>query len=81
MMDVKIAARETGKLIELTTLPILQEEYGKAHLCWMMDKITGGEVIGEKAHRWLGYLQCAVVIGGGATLEQVKMINKRSKVK
>lgn len=80
-MDVKIAARETDKLIDSTNLPLLNTEYGKDHLHGMVNKIICGEISGEKAHRWLGYLQGAVVVGGGADLEQVKMINKGSKIK
>jgi len=81
MMDVKIAARGIDKLIDLTDLPLLNAEYGKNHLHEMVNKIICEEVSGEKAHRWLGYIQCAVVIGGSATLEQVKQINKGSKIK
>lgn len=81
MIDVKIAAQETNKLIDSTNLSVLNSEYGKNHLHKMVNKIIQEEVLGEKAHRWLGYLQCAVVIGGGASLEQVKKINKESKVK
>lgn len=80
-MDVKIAAQETDKLIDSTNLPLSNAEYGKDHLHEMVSKITCGEVSGEKAHRWLGYLQGVVVVGGGANLEQVKMINKGSKIK
>lgn len=81
MMDVRIAAQETDKLIDATNLPLSNSEYGKNHLHEMVNKIICGEVSGEKAHRWLDYLQGAVVIGGGATLEQIKMINERSKIK
>jgi len=80
MMDARIAAQETDKLIDATNLPLLNSEYGKDHLHEMVNKIICGEVSGEKAHRWLGYLQGAVVIGG-VSLEQVKMINKGSKIK
>jgi len=75
MMDVKIAAQETDKLIDSTNLPLSNAEYGKDHLHEMVNKITCGEISGEQAHRWLGYLQGAVVIGGSATLEQIKLIN------
>ena len=81
MRDAKIAAQETDKLIDATNLPPSNSEYGKDHLHEMVNKIICGEVSGEKAHRWLGYLQGAVVVGGGADLEQVKMINKGSKIK
>jgi len=81
MMDVKVAAQEIDKLIDSTNLPPLNAEYGKDHLHEMVNKIICGEISEERAHRWLGYLQCAIVIGGGASLEQIKMINKGSKIK
>ena len=81
MMDVKIAAQKTGKLIDSTSLPLLNTEYGKDHLHEMVNKIICGEISGEKAHRWLGYLQGVIVVGGGASLEQIKQINKGSKIK
>lgn len=32
----------------------------------------------EKAMRWIGWLQACIVMGGGATLEDMKRINKES---
>ena len=42
------------------------------------DKIESGEVTGEKAHRWLGYLQGVLVATGGTSLEEMKMVNLRA---
>ena len=81
MMDVKTAAQKTGKLIDSTSLPPLNAEYGKDHLHEMVNKIICGEISGEKAHRWLGYLQGVIVVGGVASLEQIKQISKGSKIK
>ena len=46
------------------------------HLYDMIIAIESGEVAGEKAHRWLGWIQGVVCCRGGATLEEMKEINK-----
>lgn len=74
-MDIKIAAKETAKLIDKTDLPNDHPETGKSHLHCMARKIQDGIVEGEKAHRWLGWLQACVCMGQGASLEQLKLIN------
>jgi len=48
------------------------------HLRDMNEKIQSGEVQGEKAHRWLGWIQAAVYAHGCASLEDLKLINKQS---
>ena len=64
------------KLVIQSNLPDEHEEYGKEHLKLMILKIVSGEITGEKAHRWLGWIQGCVCVGGGATLEEMKKINK-----
>lgn len=54
------------------------EPYSHPHLHWMLIALMTEEVTGDKAHRWLGWVQCAIVVGGGATLEQMKAANKRA---
>ena len=49
-----------------------------AHLRWMNDRIQSSEVSGEKAHRWLGWMQAVVYLGGRATIEQLKQVNFES---
>lgn len=46
------------------------------HLLEMITAIESGEVVGEKAHRWLGWIQGVVCCRGGALLEELKEINK-----
>ncbi|HET8688334.1 MAG TPA: hypothetical protein VFM18_17125 [Methanosarcina sp.] len=46
-----------------------------AHLYEMIEAIESGEVSGEKAHRWLGWMQGVVCCRGGATLEEMKAVN------
>ncbi len=64
-------------LILLSELPEYHPEYGKDHLLEMVHKIESGEISGEKAHRWIGWIQGCVCMGKGATLEQMKSINKK----
>lgn len=49
---------------------------GEEHVRDMLAQIAEGWVIGRKAHRWLGWAQCAVVAAGVGTLEDMKAINK-----
>lgn len=51
------------------------DETSIQHLLYMLDKIESGEVSGEKAHRWLGWVQGVVCCRGGATLDEMKAVN------
>lgn len=78
-MDIKTAVAETAKLIDQCHA-ILEDNpaTGKDHLHAMATKIESGEITGEKAHRWLGWLQACVCIGGAASLEELKVINHKA---
>lgn len=58
---------------------------GKEHLTWMCDRIIGNEldterqrVEGEKAHRWIGWIQGCLYMNGIVTLDEMKELNKKS---
>lgn len=51
----------------------------KEHLHAMLDKIESGEVSGDKAHRWLGYIQGVLVATRNGTVKDFGGVNKRSK--
>lgn len=74
-MDIKVAAKNTNKLIAEITMPLSPESMSRNHITWMLDEIENGNITGEKAHRWLGWAQAAAVSKGGATLEEMKQIN------
>jgi hypothetical protein len=78
-MDIKTAATAMRPFVERTKLMSSAVYGGDAtsikHLEEMIEKIESGEVSGEKAHRWLGWLQGVVCCRGGATLEEMKAIN------
>jgi len=46
------------------------------HVIGMLESIEKGEIRGEKANRWLGWAQCAVVASGAGTLDEMKVINR-----
>lgn len=87
-MDIKIAAENTRNLIDDTPLlpeaadpdgpESYQQPWCKAHLHVMCRKIQEGEVTGEKAHRWLGWVQACICMGSGATLDELKNINHKA---
>ena len=47
----------------------------KAHLLYMLDSIIQGDVSGEKAHRWIGYVQGCLVYSDTSTVEEMKTLN------
>ena len=81
-MDVKVAAHSTKALIAgLDSL----KAWGPAcaavtahHLLEMLSRIESGEITGEKAHRWLGWVQGAICARGAGSLEEFKTINHQS---
>jgi hypothetical protein len=75
-MNVKTAADNMWLLVQNSNLPEDHEGYGKNHLRAMLAMLVSGEIVNEKAHRWLGYIQGCVCMGEGGTLEDIKKINK-----
>lgn len=74
-MDIKKAAHEMIQYVLNSALSEKHPECGKIHLLEMISKIENSEITGEKAYRWLGWIQGCVCVTGGATLEQMKNIN------
>jgi hypothetical protein len=75
-MNIKLAAEQTLQLVSYADgLPLRQAEYGIENIIWMLVMIKDGRITGEKAHRWLGWAQACICIGGGATMEELKEIN------
>lgn len=78
-MDLIIAAARTkARLQDADNLPAHHPYYGKDHIGWMLSEIIQERVTGEKAHRWLGWAQCAICMGGATTLPVFKNINHTS---
>jgi hypothetical protein len=75
-MDIKTAANDMWSLVQNSNLPEDHESYGKNHLRAMLAMLVSGEIIDEKAHRWIGWIQGCVCVGEGGTLKDMKKINK-----
>jgi hypothetical protein len=50
---------------------------GRSHLLWMLGQVEQGKVEGDKAHRWIGFVQGALVTKGLATTPGLERINSR----
>ncbi len=74
-----MAAKETAKLINHTNLVDMDPEIGKDHLHYMAKAIQNGDIQGEKAHRWLGWIQACIRCGLGTSLRQLKEINYKAQ--
>ena len=48
----------------------------RQHLFWMIGKILDGEVTGEAAHRWLGWIQYGACLSGTIGLDQLRDLNR-----
>ena len=46
------------------------------HLLWMLDQIDSGKIAGEKAHRWIGYVQGVVVMCRMTEVEDMRDLNR-----
>lgn len=82
VMDARKAARGTLALLGDCTVGAwpVDGPCGKAHVVDMLHAIDGGTIAGEKAQRWLGWAQCAVVASGNGTLDDMKAINAAALV-
>ena len=49
-----------------------------AHLLWMLNGIQLQYITGNKAHRWLGYIQGMLVAHGIVSLDDMKKLNQMS---
>lgn len=59
--------------------PWANSDYSKEHLLDCLLRIESGEVSGDKAHRWLGWVQGVLGARGNGTIKGYAEINKRSK--
>lgn len=52
----------------------------RSHVLGMLEKIHSGEIVGDKAHRWLGWAQAAMVAAGITNLADMKDVNHRASL-
>lgn len=78
--DVVTAAKEMKRYVACSMRELPDVKGGEAtscnHLFDMIAAIENKEVTGEKAHRWLGWIQGVVCCRGGASLDEMKEVNK-----
>ena len=72
-MNIQLAARRTLPLAH--RIPSVHPHTGGAHVRQMLERIIEGKIIGEKAHRWLGWAQACLCFHDVATLDELKDIN------
>jgi len=59
--------------------PWPESDYSREHLLDCLDSIESGKVSGDKAHRWLGWIQGVLGARSNGTVKGYGEINKRSK--
>ena len=92
-MKVNKAASDTLAILRLHNAPLqiasrhdnifmnsglYKKENTLAHAYWMLTLIAHGDIVDEKAHRWLGWAQALLSCHNVTTLETLKAINKNS---
>ena len=84
-MDVKVASQKTLALALAAAKTYDESMCGLmsharlSHLKYMDERIQAGvHVQGEKAHRWLGWMQACVYLAGAATHDQLQQINREA---
>ena len=77
-MDIKIAAKNMLDFIDMADLPEYDPAFGRTHLYYMAYSIVDGQITGEKAHRWLGWIQGCLCMSGCVSLEEMKQNNKEA---
>ena len=78
-MDMDKVLAGLSELVENapeTFLPPPGRMCDREHLFWMLDQIDEGKVYGEKAHRWIGYIQGVLVSRHVTTVEEMKEMNR-----
>jgi hypothetical protein len=76
-LDVKRIANKTVELIKGSTviwptIPALD----KTHCIHLMEMIIRGDIYGEQAHRFIGWVQAACTFVGIATMEDFRVLNR-----
>ena len=77
-IDVVAAMRDTIECADEASMP-KSGPLSYRHIATMLDQVELGGLSYGKQCRWLGWMQCAVVAGGCATLEDMKNINLAHK--
>lgn len=79
-MDITVAATQTKRKVSDFRSPnwSVDGPLSQHHIHYMLWMIETERISGEKAHRWLGWAQAAVVSAGAGTLDEMKEINRNA---
>ena len=58
-------------------LPAEHPEMGINHLKWMCRQVYNGQVSGQRAARWIGYVEGVLLGAGGTTLDELVAMTGR----
>lgn len=74
-MNIQTAARQTHQVVmDSGAWSTHLEECSQPHIEWMLRQIISRVVIGDEAHRWLGWVQAIIVFAEIKSLEDVEKI-------
>lgn len=78
-MNVINAAKSMSRIIYRNPIGFNHKDgCERSHLLYMCRMIINKKVKGEKAHRWLGWIQGVCTSVGITSLPQCKRVNKRA---
>lgn len=78
-MNIVKAAKSMRRIIYRTPIGFNHTDgCERSHLLYMCNTIMKKKVVGEKAHRWVGWIQGVCTSVGITSLSQCKRVNKRA---
>lgn len=80
-IDIKLVARETIHVLNYVNRSVFQEDsdYSYEHLNAMLCDVSSLTVTGAKAHRYVGWVQCAICMLTNTSSSVFRDINKKHK--
>ena len=77
-MDIVLAAQECLDNISKYEWETEDDNTNVTHTRYLLKSIIHKDVVGAKAHRWLGWAQCSIHLYGNTELKGLKLRNKRA---
>ena len=78
-MDIRLTALLMEPYIALSTAPDHHITIGKDHLHFMIHEIIEGGIDGDRAQRWLGYVQ-GICVAFDIPLDTIQLINSQTEL-
>ena len=82
-IEVTRVAKEVSKILDYIDDAVFPVSGDKSydHLYLMLNEVHSGEVIGCKAHRYIGWVQCAICFYTNTNSEVFRDLNRRFQFK